>query len=60
LFRKRFGLIALTVSLATLGILANARANPRPLPFTYQSETLAKGTGEIEQFIDFNPVRAVN
>jgi hypothetical protein len=42
-----------------LALAASARANPRPLPFTYQSESLAAGTGEIEQFIDFDPVRAL-
>jgi hypothetical protein len=36
---------------------APARANPRPLPFTYQSESLAQGTGEVEQFVDFTPIR---
>lgn len=45
------------VAAATLLALApTARANPRPLPFTYQSESLAKGTGEVEQFIDFIPI----
>lgn len=34
-----------------------ARGNPRPLPFTYQSETLPEGAAEAEQFIDFTPVR---
>jgi len=42
-----------------LGLLAGtARANPRPLPFTYQSESLPKGAGEVEQFVDFVPTRA--
>src|SRR3954469_14277422 len=37
-----------------------ARANPRPLPFTYQSETLPAGAVEVEQFVDFLPLRATN
>jgi hypothetical protein len=37
-----------------------ARANPRPLPFTYQSETLPKGAVEVEQFVDFVPTRVDN
>ncbi|HTA18593.1 MAG TPA: hypothetical protein VK989_04840 [Polyangia bacterium] len=37
-----------------------ARANPRPLPFTYQSETLPKGAVEVEQFVDLVPVRIVD
>jgi len=57
LFRSRFRVALAVVTLAVLEA-GPAQANPRPLPFTYQTETLAKGTGEIEQFIDFNPVRA--
>jgi hypothetical protein len=46
--------LALAVTLAG----ATARANPRPLPFTYQSETLPQGAVEVEQFVDLVPVRA--
>src|SRR6516225_8322832 len=35
-----------------------ARATPRPLPFTYTTETLGKGELEIEQFADLTPLRA--
>jgi len=49
--------LAATVALAWSGA---ARANPRPLPFTYQSESLAAGTGEVEQFIDFIPLRPMS
>jgi hypothetical protein len=49
---------------AALGVLLPlapaVRANPRPLPFTYQSESLAQGTAEVEQFLDFVPIRAQN
>ena len=47
-------------SMATAALAPDAHANPRPLPFTYQSESLAQGTGEVEQFIDFVPVRVLN
>jgi hypothetical protein len=42
----------------TLG--SSARANPRPLPFTYQHEQLSEGDAELEQFVDFTPVRATS
>jgi hypothetical protein len=44
----------------TVALVRPAQANPRPLPFTYQSESLAKGTGEVEQFIDFSPTQVRN
>lgn len=54
-------LAALVIGLATTALaVAPARANPRPLPFTYQSESLPEGTGEIEQFLDFVPIRALS
>lgn len=34
-----------------------AAANPRPLPFSYPYETLLAGKLEIEQYLDFVPVR---
>jgi hypothetical protein len=49
---------ALTIALALTAVGAEARANPRPLPFTYQSETLPQGALEVEQFVDLVPVRA--
>lgn len=51
----------LTLALAALAVAAAepALANPRPLPFTYQHEQLPKGSTEVEQFVDFTPVRAV-
>lgn len=39
---------------------ALAVANPRPLPFTYQHEQLASGETEIEQFVDYTPVRVLS
>ena len=54
---------ALAVGVAYVGASAlgggEARANPRPLPFTYQSETLPTGAVEVEQFVDLVPVRIV-
>jgi len=34
-----------------------AHANPRPLPFTYPTDSLSRGAIEIEQFVDLTPVR---
>ena len=39
---------------------APARANPRPLPFTYTTDTLSPGQVEIEQFVDLTLLRAIN
>ncbi|MFO0593578.1 MAG: hypothetical protein U0441_38915 [Polyangiaceae bacterium] len=39
-----------------LCVSASALANPRPLPFTYQWETLGKGEAELEQFVDIAPL----
>jgi hypothetical protein len=52
--------LAWLAGLVALGVGPGARANPRPLPFTYQSETLAKGAGEVEQFIDYMPTRVLS
>ena len=60
---ERVGLPAASIvaaSMTAVALAPEARANPRPLPFTYQSESLAQGTGEVEQFIDFVPVRVQN
>jgi hypothetical protein len=51
---------ALTIALALTAVGAEARANPRPLPFTYQAETLPQGALEVEQFVDLVPVRAIS
>jgi hypothetical protein len=37
-----------------------AHATPRPLPFTYTTETLGKGEFEVEQFADLTPVVGLN
>jgi hypothetical protein len=50
------GLVALAIAL----VPSIASANPRPLPFTYGTETLPKGESELEQFVDVTPVRALS
>jgi hypothetical protein len=49
-----------TLAAAILALLASATAgaNPRALPFTYTSDTLAKGRVEIEQYVDLTLLRA--
>jgi len=43
-----------------VALAPSVRANPRPLPFTYPSESLAKGEFELEQFVDLSPVRTLD
>jgi hypothetical protein len=50
--------LELLVFAATVLCVQDARANPRPLPFTY--ETLAKGDTEVEQYFDFVPLRGLD
>src|SRR5437899_12688694 len=41
-----------------IGLISSvARANPRPLPFTYPYETLPEGAAELELYNDLNPLR---
>jgi hypothetical protein len=56
---RAFGVAAVCLA-ASAFLPGAARANPRPLPFTYQSETLPKGAMEVEQFVDFVPSRATD
>jgi hypothetical protein len=62
--RRRSGSWAFAMALACVsgGMLSarQAHATPRPLPFTYQSETLSQGSVEVEQFVDLVPVRVQN
>jgi hypothetical protein len=51
-------LAATGVLLLNLLTSGSARANPRPLAFTYPSESLAKDALELEEFVDLTPVRA--
>jgi hypothetical protein len=47
-------------SLICLGVLCSTRAaqaNPRVFPFTYTVDTMPKGELELEQYVDYIPVR---
>jgi hypothetical protein len=48
------------VVLAALACTERAHANPRPLPFTYTTDTLPAGEVEIEQYVDMTPLRALS
>ncbi len=50
-------LLAVMIAASTLAISSSAGANPRPLPFTYPYETLPEDSLEIEQYVDYTPVR---
>ncbi len=51
--------VAVVIALgAPLLLSTGAFANPRPLPFTYQYETLPKGEAEVEEFVDVAPLYA--
>jgi hypothetical protein len=59
---RRFSLLV-TVALVVVSTLTGTRdacANPRPLPFTYTYETLAEGDTEVEQYVDFVPIRGID
>ncbi len=45
---------------ATLAVPRAALATPRPLPFTYTTETLGQGELEVEQFVDLTPVKGLD
>jgi hypothetical protein len=51
----RRSLVALPVFCAAALAAPAARANPRPLPFTYIYETLPKGDAEVELYTDLTP-----
>jgi hypothetical protein len=46
--------------LAAVLVPSLASANPRPLPFTYTTDTLPAGGVEVEQFMDIQPLRAMD
>jgi hypothetical protein len=52
--------VTLMAAAVVLGAGGRARANPRPLPFTYQAETLPRGATEVEQFVDLVPVSVLS
>jgi hypothetical protein len=49
----------LAMTLATALMAKSAHATPRPLPFTYTTDTLAPGELEVEQYADLTPVRGL-
>jgi hypothetical protein len=51
--------LAASLALA-LTAAATARGNPRALPFTYTTDTLAPGQVEIEQYVDLVALRAIS
>lgn len=60
---RGFSLLALA-ALACSAVMGaherTASAHPRPLPFTYTYPTLPKGEVEVEQYVDFDPVKATS
>jgi hypothetical protein len=56
LHRASFG--AVTTALVCLAL--PARANPRPLPYSYPYETLPAEEAELETYVDITPVRIVD
>jgi hypothetical protein len=59
-FRPKSGVLILAFATASALFTGEAHATPRPLPFTYQAETLPRGSMEVEQFVDLVPVRVIN
>jgi hypothetical protein len=52
------GVAVVAVLAQTTWGVRRVHANPRPLPFTYVYETLGEGEAELEQYVDFTPVKA--
>jgi hypothetical protein len=52
--------LAIIVLAAWTAMPSRALATPRPLPFTYTTDTLDTGEVEIEQYADLTPLRATN
>ena len=50
--------IIAVVTLGLAGSAAPSHANPRALPFTYTTDTLARGAVELEQYVDLVLLRA--
>ncbi len=56
--RTRAAAVAAMIAMALTA--KPAHATPRPLPFTYTTDTLAPGELEVEQYVDITPVKAVD
>jgi hypothetical protein len=50
----------LIIVLGILLVPAAAEATPDPLPFTYVYETLPKGSLEVEQYVDYTPIKVLD
>jgi hypothetical protein len=44
----------------SVAVASSAKANPRPLPFSYPYATLPGGSAELEQFVDLTWVRSLD
>jgi hypothetical protein len=58
--RLQHAYLGSVVAAAVVWTALPARANPRPLPFTYPYETLTAEEAEIEQYVDMTPARIVD
>jgi hypothetical protein len=58
--RKRPALCAFASATILTLVAEVAGATPRPLPFTYTTDTLAPGELEVEQFVDVSPLKATD
>ena len=56
-YRRVIALLVLGLGMALAPSVA--QANPRPLPFTYPTETLAEGATEVELYTDMTPLRVL-
>jgi|HubBroStandDraft_6_1064221.scaffolds.fasta_scaffold735744_1 hypothetical protein len=54
------GVLGFAIAGAIATASGTAGATPRPLPFTYTTETLEKGNLEFEQYVDLTPVKGVD
>jgi hypothetical protein len=55
--KKTSILVALGGAFASTLAAGVASATPQPLPFTYVYETLPKGSMEVEQYVDYTPIK---
>jgi hypothetical protein len=52
--------LASALVFVSLTVAGTASANPRIFPFTYTVDTLPKGELEIEQYVDYIPIRVLS
>ncbi|HXN30855.1 MAG TPA: hypothetical protein VN894_03295 [Polyangiaceae bacterium] len=58
--RERTAWACLAIAATLTGVTRAAGATPRPLPFTYTTETLGQGELEVEQYADLSPLKAAD